>query len=160
MRAPVAVRAAGDNEVDVDAIVKDIQTKVWRGVIGWPAKAGGRERVALPPHPSPRGHAAPTVFVPTLTPPHSLLPHPTLHQQWDAVEDKPSAILYAGGAVVLLWLASTVVGAVNAIPLLPKLLELVGLGYTAWFVYRYLLFKSSREELLADIEELKKKITS
>ena len=80
--------------------------------------------------------------------------------QWDAVEDKPSAVLYAGGAVVLLWLASTVVGAVNAIPLLPKLLELVGLGYTAWFVYRYLLFKSSREELLADIEELKKKITS
>lgn len=26
---------------------------------------------------------------------------------------------------------------------LPKLLELVGLGYTAWFVYRYLLFKVS-----------------
>ena len=24
---------------------------------------------------------------------------------------------------------------------LPKLLELVGLGYTAWFTYRYLLFK-------------------
>lgn len=23
----------------------------------------------------------------------------------------------------------------------PKVLELVGLGYTAWFVYRYLLFK-------------------
>lgn len=61
---------------------------------------------------------------------------------------------------MLLWLASTVVGAVNAVPLLPKLLELVGLGYTSWFVYRYLLFKSSREELLADIEELKKKITS
>ena len=27
---------------------------------------------------------------------------------------------------------------------LPKLLELVGLGYTAWFVYRYLLFKVRR----------------
>lgn len=24
---------------------------------------------------------------------------------------------------------------------LPKLMELVGLGYTSWFVYRYLLFK-------------------
>lgn len=24
---------------------------------------------------------------------------------------------------------------------LPKLMELVGLGYTGWFVYRYLLFK-------------------
>lgn len=27
---------------------------------------------------------------------------------------------------------------------LPKLLELVGLGYTSWFVYRYLLFKVRR----------------
>jgi len=33
-------------------------------------------------------------------------------------------------------------------PQLPKLMELVGLGYTAWFVYRYLLFKDSREELV------------
>jgi hypothetical protein len=24
---------------------------------------------------------------------------------------------------------------------LPKILELIGLGYSAWFVYRYLLFK-------------------
>jgi len=29
---------------------------------------------------------------------------------------------------------------------LPKLLELVGLGYSAWFVYRYLLFKVSPPE--------------
>lgn len=27
---------------------------------------------------------------------------------------------------------------------LPKILELVGLGYTGWFVYRYLLFKVLR----------------
>jgi hypothetical protein len=27
---------------------------------------------------------------------------------------------------------------------LPKILELVGLGYTGWFVYRYLLFKVRR----------------
>jgi len=41
---------------------------------------------------------------------------------------------------------------------LPKAFELVGLGYSAWFTYRYLLFKSSREELVEDIESLKKKI--
>ena len=29
---------------------------------------------------------------------------------------------------------------------LPKLLELVGLGYSAWFVYRYLLFKVSSQQ--------------
>jgi hypothetical protein len=41
----------------------------------------------------------------------------------------------------------------------PKLFELIGLGYSAWFTYRYLLFKSSREELVEDIEVLKKKIS-
>ncbi|KAF8650546.1 hypothetical protein HU200_063921 [Digitaria exilis] len=78
--------------------------------------------------------------------------------RWDAIEDKPTVLLYGGGAVVALWLTSVVVGAINAVPLLPKILELVGLGYTGWFVYRYLLFKESRKELATDIETLKKKI--
>jgi len=82
-----------------------------------------------------------------------------LKAKWDAVEDKPTVLLYGGGAIVALWLTSVVVGAINAVPLLPKIMELVGLGYTGWFVYRYLLFKESRKELASDIETLKKKIT-
>ena len=42
---------------------------------------------------------------------------------------------------------------------LPKLLELVGLTYTGWFVYRYLLFKESREELVEEVNQIKAKIT-
>jgi hypothetical protein len=42
---------------------------------------------------------------------------------------------------------------------LPKVMELIGLGYTGWFAYRYLLFKSNRKELVSEIEELKSKIT-
>ena len=68
-------------------------------------------------------------------------------------------MLYGAGAIVALWFANTLVTAINAVPVFPKLLELVGLGYTAWFTYRYLLFKSSREELTKDVDELKKKIT-
>jgi hypothetical protein len=75
------------------------------------------------------------------------------------VENKTTVLVYAGGAVVALWLSSTIVGAVNSVPVLPKLLELIGLGYTGWFVYRYLLFKSNRKELVADIEELKGRVT-
>lgn len=82
-----------------------------------------------------------------------------LKARWEAVENKSSVAIYAGGALVTLWLSSTIIGAVNSVPLLPKLLELIGLGYTGWFVYRYLLFKSSRKELVSDIEELKGKIT-
>ncbi|RDY06659.1 Protein CURVATURE THYLAKOID 1A, chloroplastic [Mucuna pruriens] len=81
------------------------------------------------------------------------------HNQWDAVENKSTVLLYGGGAIVAVWLSSILVSAINSVPLLPKIMELVGLGYTGWFVYRYLLFKSSRKELATDIESLKKKIT-
>ncbi|XP_059312539.1 protein CURVATURE THYLAKOID 1A, chloroplastic [Lycium ferocissimum] len=81
-----------------------------------------------------------------------------LKEKWDAVDNKSTVIIYGGGAIVAVWLSSIVVGAINSVPLLPKIMELVGLGYTGWFVYRYLLFKSSRKELAEDIEQLKKKI--
>ncbi|KAK7349462.1 hypothetical protein VNO77_06847 [Canavalia gladiata] len=82
-----------------------------------------------------------------------------LKEKWDALENKSTVLLYGGGAIVAIWLSSILVGAINSVPLLPKIMELVGLGYTGWFVYRYLLFKSSRKELATDIDALKKKIT-
>ncbi|URE18296.1 hypothetical protein MUK42_12643 [Musa troglodytarum] len=81
-----------------------------------------------------------------------------LKGKWDSIENKSTVFLYGGGAIVAVWLSSIIVGAVNSVPLLPKIMELVGLGYTGWFVYRYLLFKESRKELASDIESLKKKI--
>ncbi|XVE86847.1 hypothetical protein DITRI_Ditri18aG0068100 [Diplodiscus trichospermus] len=73
-------------------------------------------------------------------------------------EDAYPIILYGSGALVALWLASAVVGAIDSIPLFPKLMEVVGLGYTVWFSFRYLLFKKNREELAAKIEELKQQV--
>lgn len=79
--------------------------------------------------------------------------------QWDKVENKTGVIVYTVGGFTLVWLSSTIISALNGVPLLPRVFELVGLGYSAWFTYRYLLFKSSREELVQDIESLKKKIS-
>ncbi|KAM0034317.1 putative cyanobacterial aminoacyl-tRNA synthetase, CAAD domain, protein CURVATURE THYLAKOID 1 [Helianthus debilis subsp. tardiflorus] len=81
-----------------------------------------------------------------------------LKEKWDAIENKPMVVIYGGGAALGLWLSATVVDAINGVPVIPKFLELVGLGYTGWFIYRYLLFKSTRKELADDIEALKKKI--
>ena len=61
---------------------------------------------------------------------------PTPPLQWDKVENKTSVLVYGAGGLVVLWLSSTIVGALNHVPLLPKLFELVGLGYSAWFTYR------------------------
>uniref|UniRef100_A0ACD5ZL89 Uncharacterized protein n=1 Tax=Avena sativa TaxID=4498 RepID=A0ACD5ZL89_AVESA len=81
-----------------------------------------------------------------------------LKAKWDAVENKSTVLTYAAGAIVATWFSSVVVGAVNSLPLLPKIMELVGLGYTGWFVYRYLLFKESRKQLADDVDSLKKSI--
>ncbi|CAH9131716.1 unnamed protein product [Cuscuta epithymum] len=82
-----------------------------------------------------------------------------LKEKWDGLENKSTVLLYGSGAIFAVWLSSAVVGAINSVPLLPKIMELVGLGYSGWFVYRYLLFKSNRKELAEEIEQLKKKIS-
>ncbi len=65
-------------------------------------------------------------------------------------------LLISGGVTVYVTLA--VLDAINDIPLLSPLLELVGLSYSAWFVYRYLLRESNRSELFAEFKALKSQV--
>ncbi|TVQ20162.1 MAG: hypothetical protein EA367_09350 [Leptolyngbya sp. DLM2.Bin15] len=101
-------------------------------------------------------------------------------EQWQEIVDKVSAFLadlpaylseFFGeykrpiitvgiitGSIVSVKLVLAVLGAINDIPLLSPLFELVGLGYSAWFVYRYLLQASSRKELAEDFTSLKEQV--
>lgn len=65
-------------------------------------------------------------------------------------------LVFLGIIAVKLTLA--IISAINDIPLLAPMFELVGLGYTGWFVYRYLLTKSSRQELVQEFESLKTQV--
>eukprot|EP00798_Chlamydomonas_sp_ICE-L_P027435 gene27435-4736_t len=82
-----------------------------------------------------------------------------VQEKFDSIENKPQFALYVVGGILGLFLTSQLLGFVNKLPLLPKLFELVGLSYTAWFTYNYLLFKSGRQELLQDIEALQSKLS-
>jgi len=62
-------------------------------------------------------------------------------------------------AVPFVILTVAILRVVNAIPLFAPTFELVGFGYSAWFVYRYLLFAETRRELLQNIEGLKQQVT-
>ncbi|KAJ6352987.1 hypothetical protein OIU76_002081 [Salix suchowensis] len=73
-------------------------------------------------------------------------------------EDTYSVIFYASGALIAFWLVVAVVGAIDSIPLFPKLMEVVGLGYTTWFTARYLLFKKNRDELASEVAEFKQQV--
>ncbi|KQK01795.1 protein CURVATURE THYLAKOID 1A, chloroplastic [Brachypodium distachyon] len=74
------------------------------------------------------------------------------------IEVTPTYVLFGSGALIALLILSKVVAAIDSVPLLPKVLELVGTGYSIWFTTRYLLFKESRDELFAKFEDLKERI--
>lgn len=65
-------------------------------------------------------------------------------------------LIVAGGITIKVTLG--VLNVLNDVPLVAPFFELVGIGYTAWFVYRYMLKNSTRQELLAEIESLKEQV--
>jgi hypothetical protein len=60
--------------------------------------------------------------------------------------------------IVTVYITLAVLDAVNDIPLLSPLFELVGIGYSGWFAYRYLLRSSTRSELVSEFEALKNQV--
>jgi hypothetical protein len=62
------------------------------------------------------------------------------------------------GAVIAVKLTFAMLDALDDIPLLAPAFELIGFGYSIWFVYRYLLKASNRQELSDDFNNLKEQV--
>ena len=60
--------------------------------------------------------------------------------------------------IPLLIATSTLVDFLNKLPVLPSVFELVGFGYSVWFVYRYLLLADTRKELVDGLNAWKNKV--
>ncbi|UBF29250.1 CAAD domain-containing protein [Kovacikia minuta CCNUW1] len=61
-------------------------------------------------------------------------------------------------SIVSVKMTLALLDAINDIPLLAPTFELIGLSYTAWFIYRYLWKASSREELTRDFSAFKDEV--
>ena len=76
-------------------------------------------------------------------------------------QSNKSAVITLGlffGIIVGVKLTLAILSAINEIPLLAPTFELVGIGYTSWFVYRYLLQASTRKELTDEIDSFKSEV--
>ncbi|KAK1264400.1 hypothetical protein QJS04_geneDACA019425 [Acorus gramineus] len=67
---------------------------------------------------------------------------------WSTPEDRIALAGLGFAAIVALWASTNLIGAIDKIPFVPGVLEFIGILFSWWFVYRYLLFKPDREELL------------
>lgn len=61
-------------------------------------------------------------------------------------------------AIVSVKLVLAILGAINEVPLLAPFFEIIGLTYSGWFLYRYLLKASNRQELFEDINSIKDQV--
>ncbi|TKY64478.1 CURVATURE THYLAKOID 1C [Spatholobus suberectus] len=66
---------------------------------------------------------------------------------WDKPEDRLGLIGLGFAAIAALWASTNLIAAIDKLPLIPTTLELIGIFYSVWFTYRYLIFKPDREEL-------------
>ncbi|WP_017655522.1 CAAD domain-containing protein [Fortiea contorta] len=61
-------------------------------------------------------------------------------------------------AIVTVKVIFALLDAIHGIPLLSLSFELIGIGYVTWFVYRYLIKTSTRQELAAEIKGIKQQM--
>lgn len=56
---------------------------------------------------------------------------------------------------LVLGLLGAILNVATSLPIVSPLLELVGIGYTGWFIYRYLLTSDRRQELSGKMSQMK-----
>ncbi|NEP39744.1 MAG: hypothetical protein F6K25_09000 [Okeania sp. SIO2G4] len=62
------------------------------------------------------------------------------------------------GVIVTLKVMLAVIESLNDIPLLAPTFELIGIIYSGWFIYRYLLRASNRQELSVELQAWKEQL--
>jgi hypothetical protein len=67
-------------------------------------------------------------------------------------------VLLILGALLAVKLTLALLDALDDVPLLAPTFELIGFAYTVWFIYRYLLKASNRQELSGEVQALKDQI--
>ncbi|KAF8106968.1 hypothetical protein N665_0129s0037 [Sinapis alba] len=77
----------------------------------------------------------------------------TVQEAWEKVEDKYAVSSLAVSGFVALWGTAGVISAIDRLPLVPGVLEVVGIGYTGWFAYKNLIFKPDRETLFQKVKD-------
>ncbi|KAJ8467776.1 hypothetical protein OPV22_030328 [Ensete ventricosum] len=75
-----------------------------------------------------------------------------IQDEWDKIEDKYAVSGLALAGAIALWSTGGMISAIDRLPVVPGVLEIVGIGYTGWFAYRNLVFKPDRDALIAKIK--------
>lgn len=82
----------------------------------------------------------------------------TLSEKWEESDEKPAIVTLGVYGFVGLVAANGTLRAVDSLPLIPDLLELVGILFSGFFVYQNLLYKPDRAALKETVTKTLNKI--
>ncbi|CAN8288226.1 unnamed protein product [Cochlearia groenlandica] len=71
----------------------------------------------------------------------------SIQNVWDKSEDRLGLIGLSFAGIVALWSSLNLITAIDKLPVISSGFELIGILFSTWFTYRYLLFKPDREEI-------------
>ena len=74
----------------------------------------------------------------------------TVSEKWEETDDKPAVITLGVYGLIA---ANGVLKSIDGLPLIPDLLELVGIGFSGFYIYQNLLFKPDRAALKESISK-------
>lgn len=90
---------------------------------------------------------------------HSLEQLPSYIKRFFKAYKSPiTSIALILATIVTLRLITAVIDALNDLPLFAASFEAIGIGFVIWFVYRYLLKASTRQEIALEFQILKEQI--
>lgn len=74
-------------------------------------------------------------------------------QRWQRVQNKAEAIAFVFGTCISAYVAGAALHAIERLPLVPEVMQLVGFSYSLWFALRYLVFAESRRQLQRELDQ-------
>ncbi|XP_078155463.1 photosystem I P subunit [Carex rostrata] len=77
-----------------------------------------------------------------------------VQEAWDKIDDKYAATSLGVAAFIALWSTTGMISAIDRLPVVPGVMEIVGIGYTGWFAYKNLIFKPDRQAFVAKLKGL------
>jgi len=81
-----------------------------------------------------------------------------LTAKWEASDEKPTIIFFGFSALLALYFTNGIVGAVDKLPLLSTIFELIGMGFTGYTAYRFFLVPGEKETITSTVSSFAKKV--
>lgn len=77
---------------------------------------------------------------------------------WEGSDEKPTIIAVGAGSLLALYFASSIIGAIDRLPLISTIFELIGLTFTGWTAYRYFLIDGEKDKMISQVKSFASKV--